>query len=115
MTCSPSQCGRIVRNCKHGVAARQSKWGGRRDLNPQQPVPQTGALTGLSYAHHNGKVAYLSRTRRILSTFAHPAEMLAVLVLQTDADHPTRLPVSEAGHSCHGNLSDPSCLTLLLF
>src|SRR5207247_9145557 len=28
------------------------KWGGRRDLNPRQPDPQSGALTRLSYDHH---------------------------------------------------------------
>ena len=28
------------------------KWGERRDSNPQQPEPQSGALP-LSYAHHN--------------------------------------------------------------
>src|SRR5437867_5662459 len=33
-----------------GVSA---KWGGRRDLNPRQPDPQSGALTRLSYGHHN--------------------------------------------------------------
>src|SRR6267142_716158 len=27
------------------------KWGGRRDLNPRQPDPQSGALTRLSYDH----------------------------------------------------------------
>ena len=27
-------------------------WGGRRDLNPRQPDPQSGALTRLSYDHH---------------------------------------------------------------
>src|SRR6185295_17701505 len=26
-------------------------WGGRRDLNPRQPDPQSGALTRLSYDH----------------------------------------------------------------
>ena len=26
-------------------------WGGRRDLNPRQPDPQSGALTRLSYGH----------------------------------------------------------------
>jgi hypothetical protein len=29
----------------------ERKWGGRRDLNPQQPEPQSGALP-LSYDHH---------------------------------------------------------------
>jgi hypothetical protein len=28
------------------------RWGGRRDLNPQQPEPQSGALP-LSYGHHH--------------------------------------------------------------
>jgi hypothetical protein len=28
------------------------KWGGRRDSNPQQPEPQSGALP-LSYGHHH--------------------------------------------------------------
>src|SRR2546422_367572 len=27
------------------------EWGGRRDLNPRQPDPQSGALTRLSYDH----------------------------------------------------------------
>jgi hypothetical protein len=27
------------------------QWGGRRDLNPRQPDPQSGALTKLSYGH----------------------------------------------------------------
>src|SRR5436189_3467846 len=30
----------------------KSMWGGRRDSNPQQPEPQSGALP-LSYGHHN--------------------------------------------------------------
>src|SRR5947207_10694018 len=30
----------------------KSIWGGRRDSNPQQPEPQSGALP-LSYGHHN--------------------------------------------------------------
>ncbi len=30
------------------------RWGDRRDLNPRQPDPQSGALTGLSYGHHQG-------------------------------------------------------------
>ena len=29
----------------------QKSWGGRRDLNPRQPDPQSGALTRLSYGH----------------------------------------------------------------
>jgi hypothetical protein len=31
--------------------SRSEKWGGQRDLNPRQPDPQSGALTGLSYDH----------------------------------------------------------------
>jgi hypothetical protein len=38
---------------KTGVSRRE--WGGRRDLNPRQPDPQSGALTGLSYGHHTGQ------------------------------------------------------------
>ena len=43
------------------------KTGERRDLNPQPPGPQPGALTGLSYAHrkeiNDGKgCEYLTRT-----------------------------------------------------
>jgi site-specific DNA recombinase len=30
----------------------RSNWGGRRDLNPQRLEPQSSALAGLSYAHH---------------------------------------------------------------
>jgi hypothetical protein len=30
----------------------EPRWGGRRDLNPQQPEPQSGALP-LSYDHHS--------------------------------------------------------------
>src|SRR5216684_3728521 len=29
----------------------RGRWGGRRDLNPRQPDPQSGALTRLSYGH----------------------------------------------------------------
>ena len=31
-------------------------WGGRRDLNPRQPDPQSGALTRLSYYHRQRTV-----------------------------------------------------------
>src|SRR5947209_17171176 len=34
------------------TANLKSIWGGRRDSNPQQPEPQSGALP-LSYDHHN--------------------------------------------------------------
>src|SRR5437870_5456148 len=34
------------------IANRKSIWGGRRDSNPQQPEPQSGALP-LSYDHHS--------------------------------------------------------------
>jgi hypothetical protein len=40
----------------HGGERRRRggrRWGGRRDLNPRQPDPQSGALTKLSYDHHN--------------------------------------------------------------
>ena len=35
------------------VQRRLRRWGGRRDLNPRQPDPQSGALTKLSYDHHS--------------------------------------------------------------
>ena len=35
----------------------KGKWGGRRDLNPRQPDPQSGALTRLSYDHHSDRRA----------------------------------------------------------
>src|SRR3974377_125570 len=36
------------------------RWGGRRDLNPRQPDPQSGALTKLSYGHHPIKSIFSS-------------------------------------------------------
>ena len=47
-----------------GARARRGghccQWGGRRDLNPRQPDPQSGALTRLSYDHHSsvGKLGF---------------------------------------------------------
>src|SRR5262249_2945551 len=35
----------------HKSAQQRRRWGGRRDLNPRQPDPQSGALTRLSYDH----------------------------------------------------------------
>src|SRR5690349_4780652 len=40
---------------------RRSRWGGRRDLNPRQPDPQSGALTKLSYDHQYRAKAYVRR------------------------------------------------------
>ena len=37
---------------KSTIANPKSIWGGRRDSNPQQPEPQSGALP-LSYDHHS--------------------------------------------------------------
>ncbi len=43
---------RVVRR---GSGERErEEWGGRRDLNPRQPDPQSGALTKLSYDHQYG-------------------------------------------------------------
>ncbi len=42
---------RYGRSDKHLVW--EGRWGGRRDLNPRQPDPQSGALTKLSYDHHD--------------------------------------------------------------
>ena len=39
----------VVEPC--GFSFRRTKWGDRRDSNPQQPEPQSGALP-LSYGHH---------------------------------------------------------------
>ena len=36
-----------------GLKDEACKWGEQRDLNPRPPDPQSGALTGLSYARHN--------------------------------------------------------------
>ncbi len=36
------------------LGSKQNKWGERRELNPQPPDPQSGALTRLSYAHREG-------------------------------------------------------------
>ncbi len=33
------------------ISIDSEEWGGRRDLNPRQPDPQSGALTRLSYDH----------------------------------------------------------------
>ena len=42
-------------------------WGGQRDLNPRQPDPQSGALTGLSYDHQPDKQArFIPRVRQVL-------------------------------------------------
>ena len=41
------------------------KWGGRRDLNPRQPDPQSGALTRLSYDHQQAGFK-LDFTRRFV-------------------------------------------------
>ena len=37
-------------------------WGGRRDLNPRQPDPQSGALTRLSYDHQHSFPRYFFGT-----------------------------------------------------
>ena len=34
------------------VSSEPIRWGDRRELNPQQPGPQPGALARLSYGHH---------------------------------------------------------------
>src|SRR4030095_5009052 len=39
-------------NRQSAIANLKSIWGGRRDSNPQQPEPQSGALP-LSYDHHS--------------------------------------------------------------
>src|SRR4029077_16938754 len=39
-------------NRQSAIANFKLIWGGRRDSNPQQPEPQSGALP-LSYGHHN--------------------------------------------------------------
>ncbi len=36
-------------------------WGGRGDLNPRPPEPQSGALTKLSYGHHVCRSDYIAR------------------------------------------------------
>jgi hypothetical protein len=41
------------------------RWGGRRDLNPRQPDSQSGALTKLSYDHHNRFVTLCFRGRPV--------------------------------------------------
>lgn len=50
--------------------------GERRDLNPQPPVPQTGALP-LSYAHH---VRIRSRLAQIHICFSLPLSFLSKLL-----------------------------------
>ena len=42
----------------------EKKWGDRRDSNPQQPESQSGALP-LNYGHHQGRVGYRIRLRRV--------------------------------------------------
>ena len=44
--------GRIKITIRIANRASREKWGDQRDLNPRQPDPQSGALTGLSYGHH---------------------------------------------------------------
>ena len=39
--------------CGHQCRRGEEEWGGRRDLNPRQPDPQSGALTRLSYDHQD--------------------------------------------------------------
>src|SRR5213592_4532864 len=48
------------------IANRKSIWGGRRDSNPQQPEPQSGALP-LSYGHHR---KYRAPSLRFAARFA---------------------------------------------
>jgi hypothetical protein len=41
----------------------KERWGGRRDLNPRQPDPQSGALTKLSYDHQHRAKTYVATSR----------------------------------------------------
>ncbi len=51
------------------VILRKSRirWGGRRDLNPRQPDPQSGALTRLSYDHQptRAKLIFFARSVKL--------------------------------------------------
>ena len=49
------------------------RWGGRRDLNPRQPDPQSGALTGLSYGHQpTAIVVFGAACVKLGASEAHP-------------------------------------------
>ena len=45
----------LGRSLQFPSSEKNENWGERRELNPQPPDPQSGALTRLSYAHHKGK------------------------------------------------------------
>src|SRR5882724_12033909 len=77
------------------------KWGGRRDLNPRQPDPQSGALTRLSYDHQP--------TRVKLIFFSHSVKLRAGRGIQLQIPN-SKLPRSTKSQTPNTKLQTPEKL-----